>query len=125
MASKDKVAALLYDVPGAGPGWYEVAWLHGRFHPDIPVPHELAEKYVEAQEKRVAQAEKDWDKFERDMEANGFRQNGRLPFETPGVPLKLVYITEAQAEKGLKAAQQALETETMNEPSASGGGEEG
>ena len=128
MANTNKVAALLYDVPGAGPGWYEVAWLHGRFHPDIPVPHELAEKYVEAQAQRLKDAKREWDKFEKAAAAGevpGVVRLWPLPFEPAPVPLKLVWVTDAQAEKGLKAAAQALERETMNEPSAGGGGEEG
>jgi hypothetical protein len=103
-----KVPALQVSIPGAAPGWYDVSWLPGLYHPEKAVPCEKAEEYMAAQKQRVADAKKEWDETEKRLEEKGWRRHGRLPFQDPGCPVKLVYITEQTAEANLSEAQNAL-----------------
>lgn len=106
--------ALVYNVPGAEPGWYWVAGLGAAsaFHPHIPVAHPKAERYIEVQKERVAEARRAWDKHEAKMEADGHRLHGRLPWQDPGIPVKLVWVSEKQAEEGRAAYESALRQAT-------------
>ena len=107
MAGKDKVAALVLDREGAPAGWNVVDGIAGLVHTDIPVPHLNAEEYVKAHKARQAEARKAWDKFEREQEAKGLRFHGREPFVGESCPVKLVHVTEAEAEKGTAAHNSA------------------
>lgn len=103
--SKDKVPALVLDLPGAPAGWHTVEGLTGLVHPDIPVPHLNAEQFVKAHRDRAKQAREAWDKHERAQEAKdpSLRVHGRIPFPEPPCPVKVVHVTRQQAEDGQRA----------------------
>jgi hypothetical protein len=110
-----KVPALVLDLGGAPYGWHTVPGV-GLVHPDIPVPHPNAEQFVEQHDAAVAEAKKAWDKFEKQQETahlqegvthGPLRQHGRLPFPAPPCPVRLVHVSQAQADKGAEAHAEA------------------
>lgn len=105
---KGKVPALVCAVGGAPLGWHTVDGV-GLVHPEIPVPHHNAEQFVKAFEDRNGELKKAWDRHEKEMEQAEppLRVHGRLPFVPPPCPVQLVHITQAEADKGLEAHEQA------------------
>ncbi len=105
MSKQGKVPALVLALPGAPAGWHTVAGLAGLAHPDVPVPHLGAEEFVKAHDERVEAARKAWDDHEKKMEAADppLRVHGRLPFPEPPCPVKVVHVTEKQAQEGTEA----------------------
>ena len=108
---KDKVAALVLNLGGAPIGWHSVPGV-GLVHPEIPVPHPNAEQFVEAHEAANADAKKAWDAEEKRLERlheepgrthGPLRLHGRLPFEPPPCPVKLVHVSQAEADRGAEA----------------------
>lgn len=117
-----KVPALVYNVPGAAKQWHWVQWddSGAAYHPDFPIARPNAEKYVKAHQARIAQAKKDWDRFEADMEKKGHRQHGREPWPDPPLPVKLVWVTEKEAQEGLEAYKASIAAANRHEPAAGG-----
>jgi hypothetical protein len=105
--SKSKVACLLLDLPGAPEGWHTVDGLPGLVHPSIPVPHTNAAGYVKAHTERIPQLRKEHDALEREMEKQEWRRNGKRLFVEPPCPVKVVYVTEKEAQDGADAHAEA------------------
>lgn len=116
-----------FAAPMVVPGW------PGFYRSDIPTPVgepgdviglDDAKARLAADEARIDQAEKDWDQFEAEKEANGFRPHGPLPFgdvvdvdadgnpvvERPAPALELVAIKRGDVEQAEAAIADALTT---------------
>lgn len=107
MATKDKIAALVLNLPQAPAVWHTVEGVAGLVHPDIPVPHQGAEAYLDAHAEQLKRARKEWDALEAKMEKDGWRMNGKQPFVEPDCPVELVWVTEKQAQEGADAHEAA------------------
>lgn len=106
MATKTD-ALVLAENPGIPTGWHLVEGFPGLWHTEIAVPCERAAELIAAHGSRQAEAREAWDEFEAQQEADGKRQHGREPFPASPCPLKLVRLSEREAEAALDAYAEA------------------